>query len=44
MIGYIIVGVVCVFVGWNVPQPLYAQKAENWVRAKLKLDTKTLRQ
>ena len=44
MTGYIIVGVACLFIGWNTPQPLYAQKAENWVRAKLGLQTKTLRQ
>ncbi len=31
-------------VAWNFPQPLFAQKAENWIRSKLGLDTKTLRQ
>ena len=40
----IVTGVVCLFVGWNVPQPLFAQKLENRVRAKLRLETKTLRQ
>ena len=40
----IIAGVAGLFIGWNVPQPVYAQKAENWIRAKLGLDTKTLRQ
>lgn len=31
-------------VAWNFPQPLFAQKAENWIRLKLKLETKTFRQ
>jgi hypothetical protein len=31
-------------VAWNFPQPMFAQRAENWVRAKLGLETKTLRQ
>lgn len=38
---FLIAGLV---VGWNFPQPLFAQKAENWVRDKLGLQTKTLRQ
>ena len=44
MFWIIVTGVVCLFVGWNVPQPLFAQKLENRVRAKLRLETKTLRQ
>ncbi len=31
-------------VAWNFPQPLFAQRAENWIRSKLGLETKTLRQ
>ncbi len=41
MIVNIIVGVACLFIGWNVPQPKFAMRAEDWVRAKLKLPQKT---
>lgn len=32
--SYIITGVVCLFIGWNVPQPSWAVKATNWLKAK----------
>ena len=31
----IIVGIGGVFVGWNMPQPEYAKKAQAWVTEKL---------
>ena len=43
MFWIILAGVAGLFIGWNVPQPVYAQKAENWIRSKLGLDTKTIR-
>lgn len=41
MFWIIMTGVVCLFVGWNVPQPGFAIKAEDWIRSKLKLGQKT---
>lgn len=43
MIGYIIIGVACLFVGWNVPQPKFAIRAENWARRKLGKPEKEIR-
>jgi len=40
MIVNILIGVACLFVGWNVPQPKFAMRAEDWVRAKLKMRPK----
>lgn len=41
MIVNIIVGVACLFIGWNVPQPKFAMRAEDYVRAKLGMSQKT---
>ena len=30
-----------VFIGWNFPQPKFAMRAEDWVRAKLGMSQKT---
>lgn len=44
MIVNIIIGVACLFVGWNTPQPMFAQKLENKIRVKLGKAPKTLRE
>lgn len=42
MILTVIVGVACLFIGWNVPQPKFARKGENWIRVKLGLQPKSI--
>ena len=43
MILNVIIGVACLFVGWNVPQPKFAIRAENWARRKLGKPEKEIR-
>ena len=43
MIGYTVVALIALFVGWNVPQPAFAIRAENWARRKLGKPEKEIR-
>jgi hypothetical protein len=29
--------IIGVFIGWNLPQPVWAKAAQDWVKAKVKL-------